>query len=357
MKFRKNISFLLLLILTTTLSAQVRRVQPTNNSAASNSDLSVRAKSLYENSIPADANEPWSRIIYRELDLMKGANTSLYFPEEPIPDQLNLIRLIMNLLAENRVKAYEYLDGREIFTERYELGVKDMLNKFQIIFEEKAGRNTPHITIDESDVPSNEVLSYYLKERWVFEPRNSRLVCRVEAICPILHRSGNFGGETVKYPMFWLKYDDIAPYLQQQEILSDGMNNTRRYTMNDFFVLHQYEGDIYKTMNLRNQSLMQQYPDADSLSIARKRIEEELQVFEESLWVPTETPAETPIQTKSRTTVKTESSAPAVIAEPTTVKEETTKTNPRAKDSTPSAPRESKSSSTNAPVRSVRKTR
>ena len=109
---------------------------------------------------------------------------------------------------------------------------------------------------------------------------------RVEAICPVLHRSGDFGGEAIKYPMFWVKLDALRPYLSQQYIFVDDDNNLPKYTLDDFFAMNMYEGNIYKTRNLRNQSMMQMYPDPDDMKKAQDSIQNRLETFDDKLWVP-----------------------------------------------------------------------
>lgn len=236
----------------------------------------------------SDADMQWMRVIYRQIDLDKGANASLYYPEEIIDGQENLFRIIMRLLAENRIPAYEYLDGREVFTDQYRIKVKEMLDRFQILYAEAKGstEKNPRFTIEESDVPSNEVMSYYIIERWTFDRRSNAMKTVVEAICPVLHRSGDFGGEAVKYPMFWIRLDALRPYLTTQYIFTDDDNNLAKYTYDDFFTLGMYEGDIYKTRNLRNRSMAQLYNDPDDLKRAQDSIQHRLDTYDDNLWVP-----------------------------------------------------------------------
>lgn len=130
------------------------------------------------------------------------------------------------------------------------------------------------------------MLSYYIIEKWEFDRRSNRMRTRVEAICPVLHRSGDFGGEAVKYPMFWVKYDELRPFLSTQNIFTDDDNNLATCTYDDFFQLGLYEGDIYKTRNLKNKSLMQLHPDPDDLAHARDSIQQRLDSYEKKLWVP-----------------------------------------------------------------------
>lgn len=241
-----------------------------------------------DNSSLSDADRQWMRIIYRSIDLDKDKNAALYFPEEPIDGQENLFRIILRLLASNTVPAYEYLDGREIFTDKYRIKTRDVLDRYYIPYTEAKGSSekNPKFDIDENDVPTNEVLSYYVVERWEFDTRTNRLQPVVEAICPVLHRAGDFGGDALKYPMFWVKFSDLRPYLAAQTIFIDDDNNLPTCTYDDFFTLNMYDGDIYKTRNLKNKSMVQLYPDPDNLKKAQDSIQTTLDNFEKKLWVP-----------------------------------------------------------------------
>ena len=213
--------------------AQVIKKSDTDDSKKTNNQLSVRAQSLYDTQDASDADIPWMRVIYRQIDLNKEKNMPLYYPEESTENQENLFRIVMKLLANNQIPAYEYLDGRGIF-----------------------------------------------------DRRTSQVKPSIEAICPVLHRTGDFGGEAVKYPMFWVKYNDIRPYIARQYILASNENNVQQYNYDDYFQMRMYEGEIYKTQNLRNQSLMQMYPNDSIRKQAQDSIEKQLKNFNENLWVP-----------------------------------------------------------------------
>lgn len=271
-------------------SSVVRRrtADERNRTSQTSGQVTQRMQQFYEEDEPSDADLSWMRVIYRELDLNDLKNAPLYFPEEPTADATNLFRIIMRLLANNEIAAYEYLDGREVFTDQYRIKVRDMLDRFHILYSDAKGstERNPKFTIEESDVPSNEVLSYYIIEKWEMDSRSNRMRTRVEAICPVLHRTDDFGGESVKYPMFWVKFDALRPYLAQQYIFIDDDNNLAKYTYDDFFQMSMYKGDIYKTRNLRNRSMMQLYPDPDDRKRAQDSIQNRLTTFEKKMWVP-----------------------------------------------------------------------
>lgn len=251
-------------------------------------NVTERMQSRFQSQQPSDADMQWMRVIYRQLDLTKDENTPLYFPEEPVDGQESLFRIIMRLLANDQIAAYEYLDGREIFSDQYRIKVKDMLDRYHIYYTDAKGSSEKHpkFAIDESDVPANEVLSYFIIERWEFDRRHNKMTSRIEAICPVLHRAGDFGGEAVKYPMFWLKFDELRPFISTQNIFVTDDNNLATCTYDDYFALGMYDGEIYKTRNLRNRSMAQLYPDPDDMKRAQDSIQRSLDNFDKKLWVP-----------------------------------------------------------------------
>lgn len=349
------------------VDAQNTPVRTRSNENKTNStNMSVRAQSLYEKSEVSAADVPWMRIIYRQIDLTKEKNLPLYYPEESTEAQENMFRMIMKLVTDSKIPAYEYLDGRELFTDQYKLKVKDMLDRFQILYQEKQGlsaKSTQYL-MEDSDIPANEVLSYYIREKWMFDQRKSGFYATIEAICPVLHRAGDFGGDTLKYPMFWIQYESLRPYLAQQYIMTSSENNVSHYSFDDYFQLRMFDGEIYKTANLRNMSLMQMYPGDSAITKARNSIENKLQTFEESLWV--KAPEPTTTSAKESKASKKGDAAPVEMAvqEPSSATKETTrstrssrgvKKEKTAKVKTSST--KSSSSSKSSPVRSVRRTR
>ena len=259
-----------------------------NRNKQENGGVTQRMQSFFEEAPVSDADLMWMRVIYRQLNAETVDNAPIFFPEEKTQDQENLFRIIMRLVVNNQVTAYEYLDGREIFTDEYRINVRDMLDRFHVLYEEGKGstEKNPKFVIDDSDVPANEVLSYYIIERWEFDSRSNEMKTRVEAICPVLHRSGDFGGDAIKYPMFWVKLQDIRPWMTQQYIFIDDDNIIPKYTYDDYFLLTMYKGDIYKTRNIQNKSMMQLYPDEKDRRRAQDSIQARLENFDKKLWVP-----------------------------------------------------------------------
>ena len=180
-------------------------------------ELTVRAQDMNERMTQHIGNARWMRVIYRQIDLTKEQNAPLYYPTQPMNGQMNLFSIIFQLVCEGKLSAYEYLDGYEDFSDNRKLDLKVMLDRCRIFYEETPGKdNEPAgFVVNESDIPSGDVRSYYIKEAWYFDQNNSVFDVKTLAICPILTIVDDMGQNTM--PMFWIPYENLRPYINKRE--------------------------------------------------------------------------------------------------------------------------------------------
>lgn len=267
--------------------ASRRRPASTTTTPAANTprtrqgQLTQRARLMFPTAIDMPEDVVWRRDIYREIDLTKDANGGLYYPVEPVGREMNLFTYIFKLVQNGYIPAYEYrLDGNEVFTDSSKVKFKTLLSDHSIFYEERDGK----IHVDNSDIPSSEVTMYYLKECAYYDQSNSTFHRKVLALCPILMRDGDFGGEATKYPLFWVKYSDLEPFLSRQTVMTSSLNNAATMSMSDFFTLTKYSGKIYKTNNMLGRTLAQYCPTDSAMAKEQERIEQELLDFEKGLF-------------------------------------------------------------------------
>ena len=317
--------------------------------AAVTVNMTERAKSQYPATV-VPQEVVWKRDIYRSLDLKNEKNASLYYPVEPMGGSVNLFTYVFRLILDGTITAYKYnLDGYESFDEENKIAPKDLLDNYRIYYEEQDGG----FVVNKSDVPSGEVLSYYIKESNYYDQRTATYNTRVTAICPVLHRTANeFSTEIVKYPMFWLNYDEISTLLAQQTLVTSSYNNVSSMTINDYFVKNCYDGEIYKTVNLRNLALNQYCKDSTAVKKEQANIEKQLADFRANLW---NTPKPVVAATTDSTTVASDSAA-TEKSEKKSLFRSTKKKSSDKKESAKKKKSSSKSSSGGAKV-SVRRTR
>ena len=281
---------ILFLITVTLLTAGAAKAQPTKRRAtpateqrqADKSAATDRASLMFPTTATMPDDVVWKRDIYRQLDLTKDKNAPMYYPVEPMGKQVNLFTYLFRLILTGRVNAYTYkLDGNESFDEKDKLAVKDMLERYGIYYEENGGK----LTVADSDVPSAEATRYYIKESIYLDQRAGAFTTKVTALCPVLMRGADeFSSEATPYPLFWVKYDDVASWLAKLPMMPSDLNNVTNMTADDFFAMNRYEGKIYKTNNMQGKVLAN-YCETDSDMVAeQKRIEKQISDFERNVW-------------------------------------------------------------------------
>ena len=278
-----HILFIACLALPVVAQPQARRNQQQQQQASkSNSNnITTRAKIGFPTTAAMSEDVVWRRDIYREMSLEDDANAGLYYPVEPMGSQMNLFTYLFKLMMSGYVKAYEYrLDGNEVFDESAKVKLLDFLDNYHIFYERKDGK----VRLDNSDIPSREVKGYYIKESAYYDQGTSTFHRKVLALCPIMMREDDFGDGATKYPLFWMKYDDIAPFLSKQTIMTSNINNAATMSIDDFFTLNRYKGKIYKTTNMLGRTLAQYCPDDSTMAREQQRIEQELLDFENNIF-------------------------------------------------------------------------
>ena len=246
--------------------------------------MTTRAQISFPTQAAMSEDVVWRRDIYREVDLHEDANAGLYYPKEPVGTQMNLFtymfKLMMRGAKNGGIPAYEYrLDGNEVFTDSARIKPLQFLKDHGIFYE----RTDRGIRLDDSDIPSKEVTAYYIKESAYYNQATSTFHTKVIALCPIWVEE--WGGVAEKKPLFWVKYDDLAPFLAKQTIMTSNLNNAATMSVDDYFTLNQYKGQIYKTNNMLGESLAKICgTDSTKLSAEQKRIEAELKEFETHIW-------------------------------------------------------------------------
>ena len=291
---RKTIALIAIALITASaVSAQPKRsrVQQTKQvqqqqkqQTTSSNSMTRRMQISYPVALDMPEDVVWRRDIYREIDLNDDANAGLYYPVQPQGKQMNLFTYIFKLALNNYIPIYEYSvanDGNDDFSDAAKIKMKTVLDDRHIFYEEQEGK----LKVDNSDIPSAEVMKYYLKESAYYDQGNATFHIKPLALCPIMLREDDFGGEATQYPLFWVKYADLEPYLSRQTIMTSNVNNAAIMSMDDYFTLNKYQGKIYKTNNMLGKTLAQiAGGDTAKYTKEQQRIEAELEAFKNNIF-------------------------------------------------------------------------
>ncbi len=270
------------------LVAQPKARRQEQQATKSNSNnMTLRQQIDFPTDEPMSGDLVWRRDVYRELDLNDEANAALYYPVEPDGQHVNLFTLLFKLIMagpnHGGIAAYSYdvNSGSEKFDEALRLSPKKFLDDYHIFYE-KTDRG---VHIDDSDIPSAEVKAYYIKESSYYDQNTSSFHRQVTALCPVMFRDDDFGDGATKYPLFWVRYSDLAPFLAKQMVMTSNVNNAAMMSIADYFATNSYKGKIYKTNNMLGKTLAQEVGgDSVKLAKAQQRIDTEIASFESHLW-------------------------------------------------------------------------
>ena len=264
---------------------QQQQAQAAKKSNANN--MTTRAQISFPTEAKMAEDVVWRRDVYRELGLNDDANAGLYYPTEPVGPQMNLFTYLFKLIMagprHGGIAAYSYdvNSGNERFDESLRIQPLKFLDDYHIFYE----RGDRGVHIDDSDIPSAEGKGYFIKESAYFDQVSATFHTKVQAICPVMYREDDFGDGVTKYPLFWVKYDDLAPFLSKQTIMTSNLNNAATMSLDDYFTTNAYRGKIYKTTNMLGKTLAQVAGgDTAKLSREQSRIEKEIERFEQNVW-------------------------------------------------------------------------
>ena len=290
----KRLLFLLMITLAAgSVSAQPKNFRSQQSNAAQKKQqqqktqgVTERMRIMYPTALDMPEDVVWRRDIYREINLDDEMNSGLYFPVEPVGKQMNLFTYILKLAINGYIPVYEYrLDGNEVLDESAKLEMATLLKNHNILFTEEKGK----IHVDNSDIPSAEVKKYFLKESAYYDQANSSFHIKPLALCPVMVIQDDFAfsddAAGTSYPLFWVKYSEVEPYLSRQTVMTSDKNNAATMTLDDYFTLNRYKGKIYKTTNMLGKTLAQiAGNDSTKLSAEQKRIEAELEAFRNNIF-------------------------------------------------------------------------
>ena len=250
--------------------------------------VSIRAKNYADQQVKDTETAPWRRVIYRQLSIDSLANAPIFRPVRPSGQLQSLFSLLFKRFNDGSITVYEYEDlGYENLTPERQLRFEDFLDRFGIVYDKDPSQTGNRaFKILPVDIPTQSIRSYYVKEEYYYDVKTSDVSSQIVAICPVMDDEISMEG-SVRIPLFWVKYSDVQPYLSQQPVMLSTKNNATTATMDDFFSLNLYRGQISMTLGGETAELNSEMSDSTAMAARQafsNQIEGELKQFEESLY-------------------------------------------------------------------------
>lgn len=254
-----------------------------------------------------NADVMYYHTIWRTIDLREKMNHPLYFPQEVRGTWRSLAQVIFDAVD---IKNPDNENAMRIYSDEYctlpmsREDVKACL--VNIKHMEQIDPETFEVIGDleyEEEFTSAQVLLYRIKEIWFFDKKRSVLEVRILELEPMIEyeREGDgrepnpeemqdqddedVGPLKSKKRIGYILYDELRPYLAQQEVFNQ-KNNAARLSLDDLLTWkREFSSFIYQEQNVYNDRQIDEYiTNARDQRIESDRITDKIRSFEHDLW-------------------------------------------------------------------------
>jgi len=228
-----------------------------------------------------EADVPWSKRIWRLIDMREKMNHTLYYPLTERPDgRKNLISIILGEVKAGNLNAYdpEAMNVSVTYSD-IESSMGGGIDTVQIPDMQGVPRDTViYYEPDPADVKQLMIL-----EEWYFDKKHSTMEVRIIGMSPIRVFFDPQLDRMSRVQLFWIKYEDFRDTFAKHEAFNR-FNDAQRISFDDLFLQRRFSGTVYAESNVYDDRLINQYKVGKSALYEAEKIENELRVFEHDLW-------------------------------------------------------------------------
>ena len=237
----------------------------------------------------------WRKVVTRAVDLREQVNRPLYYPDASEGNEMdettqkNLFAIMLYNLYKENLDVYvdPNLGGPDApqFKEEFKRKYEDFDFFRNEVMLEFTGEDIYKII----NYITPGIIKYYVQEVWYFNKTTSTFQNKIIAIAPFFDQryhleNGENGAIGTSDPLFWVPYDKLRPFLQEEFVKMTGRNITPLVNFDDFFTTRQFYGYIVKDYDMQNRQLQDVSNDPVYLKQEQDRIENEILNFEQDLW-------------------------------------------------------------------------
>ena len=202
-------------------------------SMAQENVMTGKSRDFLSDRITADSRLFRHRCMYM-VDLTASNNVAVF---KTRPDKDLFLRTFA-LAAEGKIGLYDFTLGEMDFEFMKKVVAEDVAKTYDIPFRKEGGV----VRLLESEDFKDNILMCYVIMSSSYDTPSSQFITRCEAICPVMLRTGEVSGEYTKYPLYWMKMDEIREHIGDIRIRTSDFNEFADIRVADWFDSALFEG-------------------------------------------------------------------------------------------------------------------
>lgn len=225
---------------------------------------------------PREADIFWKKRIWRIIDVREKMNLPFAYPKRPF------VQILLEAV-NSKEKPLRIFADEEFKTRLDTSAVNGLLYKIDTVMVTDPVTYEQKQQIIKSDVDlTSDVQRIRVKEIWFFDKESSTMQVRILGIAPVLPVKTSTGDKVGENVLFWIYYPDAREMLAREKTFND-QNDGAPMTWEDIFEMRFFSSYIYKTSNVKDLRLQDQFTGRDLLMEADK-IKQEIFNLEHDLW-------------------------------------------------------------------------
>lgn len=235
-----------------------------------------------------EADVMYYKRVWRIIDLREKLNFPLYYPEVPIKEigyeRLSLFDVIKRGVEEGTLTAYEEDEVGGQFqvplTKSEAIGMLSEERSSTDIDPETGLEMETTFTVD---IGAQDVVTYRIKEDWVFDRERSVMEVRIIGILPVIEKESPDTGQKKRKGLFWIYFPEARYVFANHEVYNPS-NDGSRLTFEDLFRKRVFASYIFRETNVYDNRMLDDYTSNIDRLLESRKIEHDIINIEHDMW-------------------------------------------------------------------------